>query len=77
MASDSEAPRPEERRETYAAVALVGWIIFLFDALVLFFLPSGWRHGQRYFLPLTVAIGVIGLGTAITGHVLKSRVKSE
>jgi fatty acid desaturase len=74
---EQEVRTPEQKRETYRAMAITGWLIFLFDALVLFFLPAGLRLGQGFFLPIVILIAVVGLGVAITGHVLKRLADQE
>ena len=63
----------EQQWEFASALAVVGWAVFLFDALLLFFLPAGMRLGQKYFLVVTVAVAVLGLSIAIVGHILKRK----
>jgi hypothetical protein len=76
-ANQQHARTSEEKRETYRAMAIAGWLIFLFDALLLFFLPAGMRLGQRFFLPIVILVAVVGLLVALTGHVLKRLAEKE
>ena len=76
-AKEQQVRTPEQKRETFRAMAIAGWLIFLFDALLLFFLPAGLRLGQNFFLPIVILIAVVGLAVAITGHVLKRLADNE
>ena len=57
-----------EERESGAALAIVGVILWFFDALVFFFLPAGFKLGhERVFLAIIVAVAVLGLVLIIVG----------
>ncbi len=57
-----------ERRESGTALGIVGVILWLFDALVFFFLPAGFKLGhQRGFLAIIIAIAVLGLVLIVVG----------
>jgi hypothetical protein len=59
---------PEEKREGGSVLAIVGVILWFFDALVIFFMPAGLKLGYRTaFLAITIALGVLGLVLIILG----------
>ena len=51
----------EERRENGMSLIVIGFLLWFFDALVIFFMPAGVRLGQqRGFAILTVSAFVAG-----------------
>ncbi len=62
---------PDNRTETHetgTALAIIGVILWFFDALVFFFLPAGFKLGHHAeFVTIIVAIAVIGLALIIVG----------
>jgi len=60
--------------EKASAVALAGAMLWVLDALVLFFLPAALRHGPRWgFYTIVGTLGVAGLGFMIAGFVLRRK----
>ena len=58
----------EEKREGGAGLMFVGLALWVADALVLFFLPSGIRAGREsIFLALIVILSVAGLALIAVG----------
>jgi len=51
----------EERRENGLSLIVIGFLLWFFDALVVFFMPAGVRLGERRgFAILTVSAFVAG-----------------
>ena len=68
MADDNRPESPEERRESGAALSVIGAILWAFDVLVIFFLPAAFRLGhQGAFLTIVVVLAVVGLILIIFG----------
>jgi hypothetical protein len=68
MVADRRTEAPEDRRETGAALAIIGVVLWCFDALVIFFLPAGFRLGhQAAFLAIVIILAVAGLVLVISG----------
>ncbi len=61
-------PANGEGGESGTALAIIGVILWFFDALVFFFLPAGFKLGhQRVFLAIIIAIAILGLVLIILG----------
>jgi hypothetical protein len=59
----------EEAREKSSSLVVVGWMLVLFDALVIFFLPAAIRRGHPAgFETVAVLLAVAGLVLIITGY---------
>jgi hypothetical protein len=59
----------EEAREKSSSLVVVGWMVVLFDALVVFFLPAAIRRGHPAgFEGIAVALAVVGLLLIIAGY---------
>jgi len=59
----------EEKRETGASLMVLGFVVWVVDALVVFFLPAGVKLGrQGTFLNIIIAMGVLGLALLIVGY---------
>ncbi len=57
-----------EGGESGTALAIIGVILWFFDALVFFFLPAGFKLGhQRVFVAIIIAIAILGLVLIILG----------
>ncbi|HVZ16259.1 MAG TPA: hypothetical protein VG897_04030 [Terriglobales bacterium] len=52
----------EERRENGLGLIMIGFMLWFFDALILFFMPAGIRLGHR--LPFEFLIGSAFVGGA-------------
>ena len=64
----------EDRREGGAGLMFVGLALWVADALVLFFLPSGVRAGREaIYLLLMVILAVAGLVLIIVGFSRRSK----
>ncbi len=57
-----------EGRESGTALAIIGVILWFFDALVFFFLPASFKTGHHAeFLAIIIGIAVLGLVFIIVG----------
>ena len=64
----------EERRETGLSLVIIGFMLWCFDALVVFFLPAGLRLGQqRPFLLLVGLAFVLGAVLMAIGAYLRKK----
>ncbi len=67
-------PDNEDRFEKASALVLVGLMLWVLDALVLFFFPAALKHGPRYgFYTIMSGLGVAGLACMITGYVVRRK----
>ena len=68
----------EDVREKGSALIVAGWVACLFNALVLFFLPSAVRQGNHVtFLVVISVLVVIGFALMISGYVIRRRVRLQ
>ena len=66
--ADADKRGEAERSETGTVLAIIGVILWFFDALVFFFLPAGFKLGhQAAFLTIVIALAVLGLVLIILG----------
>lgn len=62
----------EDVREKGSALIVVGWMACLFNALILFFLPTAVRQGNHgSFLVVMSVLVVIGFALMIAGYVIR------
>ncbi|HZU43028.1 MAG TPA: hypothetical protein VE994_10180 [Terriglobales bacterium] len=62
----------EEVREKGSALIVAGWVACLFNALILFFLPTAVRQGNHAsFLVVMSVLVVIGFALVIAGYVIR------
>ncbi|HWR36100.1 MAG TPA: hypothetical protein VN622_09555 [Clostridia bacterium] len=67
----------EERRETGTSLILIGWLCWIFAALVMFFNPSAIRLGRLTMVEIAVTLAVAGLVLNILGLRVRKRKNSE
>jgi hypothetical protein len=66
----------EERRENGLSLMVIGFVLWFFDALVLFFMPAGVRLGeQRPFAILILSAFVAGAIVMVCGVYLRKERK--
>ena len=59
----------EEAREKSSSLVIIGWMLILFDALVIFFLPAASRRGHPAgFEAVAVILALVGLVLIVTGY---------
>ncbi len=62
----------EDVREKGSALIVAGWVACLFNALILFFLPTAVRQGNHVpFVVVMSVLVVIGFGMMISGYVIR------
>jgi hypothetical protein len=62
----------EDVREKGSALIVAGWVTCLFNALILFFLPTAVRQGNHAsFLAAMSVLVVVGLALIIAGYVIR------
>ena len=62
----------EDVREKGSALIVAGWVACLFNALVLFFLPTAVRQGNHTsFLVVMSVLVVIGFALIIAGYAIR------
>ena len=67
----------EDMREKGSALIVAGWMACLFNALILFFLPTAVRQGNHVtFLVVMSVLVVIGFALIITGFLIRRRTRS-
>ena len=63
----------EDRREVGLSLITIGFMLWFFDLLVMFFLPAGYRTGhQRAFFLLIGSAAIAGIVLAAIGWKMKS-----
>jgi hypothetical protein len=66
-------PRSEDKRETGAALMVIGWILVLFAFLAMFFQPAAFRLGETRFQIIAAVLIAVGLALNIIGARIRSR----
>lgn len=62
----------EDVREKGSALIVAGWVACLFNALILFFLPTAVRQGNHVsFVVVMSVLVVIGFALMIAGYVVR------
>ncbi len=75
MSAILEPQSAEDRREVDLAVVLIGFLLWVFDFLVVFFLPAGLKRGRLGFVAIVATLAVAGLVLIVTGFALRRRVR--
>jgi len=63
----------EEKRETGAALMVIGWVLVLFAFLVMFFQPAAVKLGESRFQIIAGALVVTGLVLNIVGARMRAK----
>jgi len=64
----------EDMREKASALMVAGWVTCLFNALLLFFLPSAVRLGHHVsFLVVMSVLLAFGFGLMISGYIVRRK----
>jgi len=63
----------EERRETGAALMVIGWVLVLFAFLVMFFQPAAVKLGESRFQIIAGVLVLIGLVLNIVGARVRAK----
>lgn len=67
----------QEQSEKASALILAGWVACLFNAVILFFLPSAVRTGHHVtFLAVMSVLVVIGLALIVAGYAIRRSAKA-
>ena len=66
-------PSSEEKRETGAALMVIGWVLVLFAFLVMFFYPAGVKLGEVRFQVIAGVLVLLGLLLNIIGARTRAR----
>jgi uncharacterized membrane protein len=63
----------EEKRETGAALMVIGWVLVLFAFLVMFFQPAAVKLGESRFQIIAGVLVLIGLVLNIIGARVRAK----
>ena len=63
----------EEKRETGAALMVIGWVLVLFAFLVMFFQPAAVKLGESRFQIIAGVLVLIGLVLNIVGARVRAK----
>ena len=63
----------EEKRETGAALMVIGWVMVLFAFLVMFFQPAGAKLGETRFQIIAAVLVLIGLVLNVIGARVRAK----